>query len=105
LHKKVKQRFTELDKKQLPTYFYRRSWDGDTDIYHPNPFDIAHNIRNSTARKFVDREREMESLHQLLQNNPVVAITDITGEGGVGKTELAIQYSWQHLEDYPGGCC
>lgn len=101
----VKQRFTELDKKQLPTYFYRRSWDGDTDSYHPNPFDIPHNIRNSTARKFVGREPELERLHQLLQNNSVVAITDVTGQGGVGKTELATQYSWRHLEDYPGGCC
>ncbi len=101
----VKQRFSELDKKQLPTYFYRRSWDGDTDIYHLNPFEIPHNIRNSTARKFVGREQELERLHQLLQNNPVVAITDVTGQGGVGKTELAIQYSWRHLEDYPGGCC
>ncbi|MBE9037266.1 hypothetical protein [aff. Roholtiella sp. LEGE 12411] len=23
----------------------------------------------------------------------------------MGKTELAIQYSWQYLEDYSGGCC
>jgi hypothetical protein len=34
-----------------------------------------------------------------------VAITDATGQGGVGKTELAIQYSWRYLEEYPGGCC
>ncbi|HEY9830595.1 MAG TPA: NB-ARC domain-containing protein [Stenomitos sp.] len=101
----VKQRFSALDKKQLPTYFYRRSWDGDTDIYHPNPFEIPHNIRNSTARKFVGRDDKLEHLHQLLQNNPVVAITDVTGQGGVGKTELAAQYSWRYLEDYPGGCC
>ncbi|MFP5268963.1 caspase family protein [Coleofasciculus sp.] len=102
---KVKQQLTRLDKKQLPTYFYRRSWDGDTDIYHPNPFDIPHNIPNSTARKLVGRELEIEQLHQLLQDNPVVTITDFTGQGGVGKTELAIQYSWRYLEDYPGGCC
>jgi len=101
----VKQRFTKLDKKQLPTYFYRRSWDGNTDIYHPNPFEIPHNIRNSTARKFVGRDQELEQLHKLLQNNDVVVISDVLGQGGAGKTELAIQYSWQHLEDYPGGCC
>jgi formylglycine-generating enzyme required for sulfatase activity len=33
---KVKHRFVGLDKKQLPTYFYCRSWDGDKDVYHPN---------------------------------------------------------------------
>jgi hypothetical protein len=53
----------------------------------------------------VGREEEIERLHQLLQDNNVVAITDATGQGGVGKTELAIQYSWRYLEEYPGGCC
>ncbi len=102
---KIKQRFQQLDKKQLPTYFSRRSWDGDTEDYHLNPFEIPHNIPTSTARKFVGREEEIERLHQLLQDNNVVAITDATGQGGVGKTELAIQYSWRYLEEYPGGCC
>ncbi|NEQ83177.1 MAG: NB-ARC domain-containing protein,Caspase domain-containing protein, partial [Moorea sp. SIO2I5] len=92
-------------KQQLPTYFYRRSWDGDIDVDHPNPFEIDHNIPNSQACKFVDRHQPLEELHDLLQDNTIVAITDRTGKGGVGKTELAIQYSWYKLEDYPGGCC
>ncbi|NEO50901.1 MAG: tetratricopeptide repeat protein [Moorea sp. SIO4A3] len=53
----------------------------------------------------MDRHEPLEELHQLLQDNTIVAITDRTGKGGVGKTELAIQYSWYNLEDYPGGCC
>jgi hypothetical protein len=101
----VKQRFVSLDKKQLPTYFYSRSWDGDIEKSHFNPFDILHNIQQSQARKFVGRDEQIEQLRQLLQVNDVVAITDVTGQGGVGKTELAIQYSWQYLEDYSGGCC
>ncbi|MEH2038227.1 NB-ARC domain-containing protein [Nostoc sp.] len=101
----VKQRFTSLDKKQLPTYFYSRSWDGDIEKSHFNPFDIPHNIPQSQARKFVGRDEQIEQLRQLLQANDIVAITDVTGQGGVGKTELAIQYSWQYLEDYSGGCC
>ncbi|MEH2193539.1 MAG: NB-ARC domain-containing protein [Nostoc sp.] len=101
----VKQRFISLDKKQLPTYFYSRSWDGDIEKSHFNPFDIPHNIQQSQARKFVGRDEQLEHLRQLLQVNDVVAISDVTGQGGVGKTELAIQYSWQYLEDYSGGCC
>lgn len=101
----VKQRFESLDKKQLPTYFYSRSWDGDVEKYHFNPFDIPHSIPQSQARKFVGRDEEIEALHQELQVNDIVAITDVTGQGGVGKTELAIQYAWQYLENYPGGCC
>ncbi|AUB41325.1 Tetratricopeptide [Nostoc flagelliforme CCNUN1] len=101
----VKQRFISLDKKQLPTYFYSRSWDGDIEKSHFNPFDIPHNIQQSQARKFVGRDEQIEQLRQLLQANDIVAITDVTGQGGVGKTELAIQYSEQYLGDYSGGCC
>lgn len=101
----VKQRFISLDKKQLPTYFYSRSWDGDIEKFHFNPSEIPHDIPQSQARKFVGRDEEIEQLRQLLQANDVVAISDVTGQGGVGKTELAIQYSWQYLEDYSGGCC
>ncbi|NEO75065.1 caspase family protein [Moorena sp. SIO4G3] len=103
--KHVKEQFASLNKQQLPTYFYRRSWDGDQEDYYPNPFDIAYNIPSTQARKFVDRHQPLEELHQLLQDNTIVAITDRTGQGGVGKTELAIQYSWYNLENYPGGCC
>ncbi|MEH2359687.1 ATP-binding protein [Nostoc sp.] len=86
----VKQRFNILDKKQLPTYFYYRSWDGDIEKYHFNPSEIPHDIPQSQARKFVGRDEEIEQLRQLLQANDVVAITDVTGQGGVGKTELAL---------------
>ncbi|MBC1241612.1 NB-ARC domain-containing protein [Nostoc sp. 2RC] len=101
----VKQRFSSLDKKQLPTYFYSRNWDGDIEKSNFNPFEIPHNIPQSQARKFVGRDEEIEQLRQLLQTNDVVVISDVTGQGGVGKTELAIQYSEQYLADYSGGCC
>ncbi|MBG1265278.1 NB-ARC domain-containing protein [Nostoc sp. WHI] len=101
----VKQVFISLDKKQLPTYFYSRSWDGDIETSHFNPFDIPHNIQQSQAVKFVGRDEQLEQLLQLLQANDIVAISDVTGQGGVGKTELAIQYSERYLGDYSGGCC
>ncbi|MEH1841986.1 MAG: NB-ARC domain-containing protein [Nostoc sp.] len=101
----IKQRFKSLDKKQLPTYFYSRNWDGDIEKSYFNPFDIPHNILQSQAREFVGRDEQIEQLRQLLQANDIVAISDVTEKGGVGKTELAIQYSWQYLEDYSGGCC
>jgi hypothetical protein len=101
----VKQRIQSLDKQYKPTYFYSRSWDGDVEKLHFNPFDIPHNIPQSQARKFVGRDEEIEKLHQELQVNDIVAITDVTGQGGVGKTELAVQYASQYLETYSGGCC
>ncbi|MEH1868354.1 MAG: tetratricopeptide repeat protein, partial [Nostoc sp.] len=62
--------------------------------------------------EFVGREDELQNLHQLLQDNKQVAMSTtgyayaaIAGMGGVGKTELALQYAIQHREIYNGGLC
>ncbi|MEH2274142.1 MAG: tetratricopeptide repeat protein [Nostoc sp.] len=55
--------------------------------------------------EFVGREEELQNLHQLLQDNKQVAIAAIAGMGGVGKTELALQYTIQQRETYKGGLC
>ncbi|MGI8502175.1 MAG: tetratricopeptide repeat protein [Hassallia sp.] len=59
----------------------------------------------SGATKFVGREKELELLHQLLQGNNCVAIAAVAGMGGVGKTELALQYALLQREFYSGGIC
>ncbi|HEY9851090.1 MAG TPA: hypothetical protein V6D28_16595 [Leptolyngbyaceae cyanobacterium] len=66
---------------------------------------IAENIPPSNSIAFVGRDEQLAKLHQLLQRNSQVVIAAINGMGGVGKTELAIQYAKQHLLDYPGGIC
>lgn len=61
----------------------------------------------SGAVKFVGRETDLERLHYLLQQTDRVAITAISGMGGIGKTELTLQYAHSHHEQrsYLGGVC
>jgi tetratricopeptide (TPR) repeat protein len=73
----------------------------------PKPTGFPQNIPNSSTDKFVGREGELNRLHEQLQRNNSVVIAAVEGMGGVGKTELAIQYSLLHLQlrNYPGGIC
>ena len=66
---------------------------------------IPHNLPYSGAEQFVGREDKLELLHQGLTDCQQIVITAIAGMGGIGKTELALQYALQYQDSYPGGLC
>ena len=65
---------------------------------------IPNNVPPSGAFNFIGREDALEWLHtQLQQENPT--LISIAGMGGVGKTELVLQYTKQYSSSYEGGIC
>ncbi|KAM3115138.1 tetratricopeptide repeat protein [Phormidesmis sp. 146-33] len=59
------------------------------------------------SKIFVGRDEDLATLHEQLQSRETIAISSITGMGGIGKTELAAQYTLEQrdLGTYPGGIC
>ncbi|NJR38163.1 MAG: ATP-binding protein [Leptolyngbyaceae cyanobacterium CSU_1_4] len=63
---------------------------------------IAANIPNNLTRQgaiaFVGRTPELAQLHDLLQQETPVALCAVQGMGGIGKTELALQFAYQERD-------
>ncbi|MEL6438976.1 MAG: tetratricopeptide repeat protein, partial [Cyanobacteria bacterium J06621_8] len=71
-----------------------------------NSLNSPSNLNRSGVDNFVGREKQLEKLHQLLQENEQVSISAaIAGMGGIGKTELALQYARTYQDEYPGSLC
>jgi tetratricopeptide (TPR) repeat protein len=69
------------------------------------PTSIPQNVPFRGTRHFIGRAKQLDALHRELQRTEQAAISVIAGMGGIGKTELAVQYAWQHLHAYSGGVC
>jgi hypothetical protein len=54
----------------------------------------------------IGREGDVERLHQTLQEGKAAAVTPtlaLTGQGGIGKTQLAVLFAHEKAAAYPGG--
>jgi tetratricopeptide (TPR) repeat protein len=50
---------------------------------------------------FTGRERLLDSMHQsLTSDNPSARVQAVYGMGGVGKSQLALEYAYRHRDDY-----
>ncbi|ARI83820.1 tetratricopeptide repeat protein [Microcystis aeruginosa] len=53
---------------------------------------IPSDVRQGSPN-FVGRQQDLKNLHEALQKEGIVAVCAVRGMGGVGKTELAVQYA------------
>ncbi|NEP81128.1 MAG: tetratricopeptide repeat protein [Okeania sp. SIO3B3] len=77
-------------------------------LYYESPHGSSlppNNVPRSSCTYFVGREQELESLHQELQRKDKLVVCSIVGMGGIGKTELALQYTYKYGQQYSGGIC
>ncbi|MEI6064837.1 MAG: tetratricopeptide repeat protein [Pseudanabaena sp. ELA748] len=60
---------------------------------------IPSNVRQG-SKNFVGREEELAEIHSKLQEGQGVIVCAVEGMGGVGKTELALQYTTRYQQEY-----
>ena len=53
-----------------------------------------------TSPNFVGREKEFVEIHAKLQAGQGVSVCAVEGMGGLGKSELALQYAWRYRGEY-----
>lgn len=106
----ILEQFPELREWQQEFHQRNRRWQqflNQLDISLPLPKAGPNNLPRSGSVKFVGRDIELLNLHTQLHQNEQLTIVAIQGMGGIGKTELALQYAQHHRNQntYPGGIC
>ncbi len=66
---------------------------------------IPSNLPFSATANFIGRQDKLTDLNTSLRQENRLAICAVNGMGGIGKTELALQYALQFSDQYPGGLC
>jgi hypothetical protein len=69
----------------------------------PGAFPSIWNVPIERNPYFTGRSELLEAMHQRLAQGSTAALTQaIQGLGGVGKTQIALEYAYRHASDYDG---
>jgi hypothetical protein len=80
---------------------------GNITISAKRPEITPNQLKRTPHQHFVGRDEALLTLEKQLSEKTRLAITAIKGMGGIGKTELALQYAVaaKNRNKYPGGIC
>ena len=98
----ILEQFPELVELQRSFHQRHKCWLQQMEAFSKS---IPANLPRSGVVEFVGRAEAMTQLHEMLQQGSPVAVSAIAGMGGIGKTELAMQYALAYKQSYPGGLC
>jgi len=80
---------------------------GNRDDRHPPPGQYPFFVPFPRNHDFVGRDDDLARLHAIIAGpgqGPVgIRPAGLTGMGGIGKTQLAVEYVYQHKGDFPDG--
>jgi len=59
------------------------------------------NVPHQRNRNFIGRDQLLDAMHQALSSGQTAALTQaLSGLGGIGKTQLVVEYAYRHAADY-----
>lgn len=91
--------------KQMPSTYFPGFPDANQ-IPLPGPLTPGSRMPLRSSSLFVGRESELAMLACALQNGSMVAVgqtVTVTGLGGIGKTQLAVEFAHRYGRYFPGG--